>query len=180
MRALTSKGKNLLIALLGALFVLLNAVALQMFLARQSALHSNISKLSAQLAENRSVLAQKSMWDERARWLEEKQPTDDVSSIDDDTKFTEFVESTAKKSGLTYTRRGGGPVQSGEQYAEVYDASQVKGKMEALVKWLAELQQPEAFRAIKLLRIKSAPEPPDVIADVEVARWYRPVNAPTP
>jgi len=180
MRALTAKEKKLLIALLGALFVLLNAVALQMFLTRQSALHSNISKLNSQLAENRSVLGQKAMWDDRARWLEEKQPTDDVSSIDDDTKFTEFVESTAKKSGLTYTRRGGGPVQSGEQYAEVYDASQVKGKMEALVKWLSELQQPEAFRAIKLLRIKSAPEPPDVIADVEVARWYRPINQPTP
>ena len=155
MRPLTAKEKNLLIALVGALFVLLNAVALQMFLTRQSALHSNISKLSAQLAEN-------------------------VTSIDDDTKFTEFVESTAKKSGLAYTRRGGGPVQSGQQYAEVYDASQVKGKMESLVKWLSELQQPDAFRAVKMLRIKSAPEPPDVVADVEVARWYRPTNSTTP
>jgi hypothetical protein len=51
--------------------------------------------------------------------------------------------------------------------------------MEQLVKWLSEIQQPEAFRAVKQLRIKSG-EPPEVIADVEVARWYRPAEGETP
>ncbi len=172
MRTLTSKEKRLLAGLLGTLFILLNVVGLQAFLNRKRALDANISQLETKLSESRAILDQKDYWRERGAWLDENQPTDDVTTIEDDTKFTEFVETSAKNSGLQYTRRGGGPLPAKGPYAEVYDASQVKGTMEQLVKWLAELQQPKAFRAVKQLRIKSG-EPPEVIADIEVARWYR-------
>ncbi|MBJ7258966.1 MAG: hypothetical protein JHD33_05435 [Chthoniobacterales bacterium] len=179
MRALTFKEKRLLFGLLGALFLLLNVVALKTFLNRRAGLQANIEVLDANLVQSRAVLGQKDYWAQRARWLETNQPTDDVSTVDDDNRFIEFVESTAKESGLAYTRRGGGPVPAeGRPYAEVFDASTVKGNMESLVKWLSKLQQPKEFRAIKQLRIKSG-EPPEVICDVEVARWFRPVGVQT-
>jgi hypothetical protein len=168
-----------LTALLGALFLLLNVVGLQAFLNRQRTLHSGIALLDKQLAENRAILAQKGFWKERAAWLDEHQPTDDTSTIEDDTKFTEFVETSAKNSGLQYTRRGGGPRPARSSSTEIYDASQVKGTMKQLVQWLTELQQPGAFRAVRQLRIKSG-EPPEVIADIEVARWYRPAEEAAP
>lgn len=180
MRELTFKEKRLLVMLLAALFLLLNAVALKTFLGRRAALQANIAKLEADLMQSRTVLGQKDYWSERAQWLEANQPTDDVSTVDDDNRFIEFVESTAKGSGLNYTRRGGGPVPSeGRPYAEVFDASTVKGNMKSLVGWLSKLQQPKEFRAIKQLRIKSG-EPPEVICDVEVARWFRPTGGATP
>ena len=180
MRALTSKEKRLLFTLLGALFLLLNVVALKTFLGRRAALQANIAALDAELMQSRSVLGQKDYWNERAQWLEANQPTDDVSTVDDDNRFIEFVESTAKASGLNYTRRGGGPVPSeGRPYAEVFDASTVKGNMKSLVEWLSKLQQPKEFRVVKQLRIKSG-EPPEVVCDVEVARWFRPVGGKTP
>jgi len=181
MRALTSKEKRLLFFLLGALFLLLNVVALKTFLGRRAALQANISALEGELMQSRAILGQKDYWAERAQWLATNQPTDDVSTVDDDNRFIEFVESTAKQSGLTYTRRGGGPVPSeGRPYAEVFDASTVRGNMKSLVEWLAKLQQPKEFRAIKQLRIKSAEEPPNVVCDIEVARWFRPVEGQTP
>lgn len=179
MRTLTSKEKRLLAGLLGALFVLVNVVGLQAFLNRQRTLHSGIAQLETRLAESRAILGQKDFWQERAAWLDQHQPTDDTSTIEDDTKFTEFVETSAKNSGLQYTRRGGGPRPARESSTEIYDASQVKGTMEQLVKWLSELQQPQAFRAVRQLRIKSG-EPPEVIADIEVARWYRPSEGAAP
>lgn len=180
MRVLTFKEKRLLFLLLGALFLLFNVVALKSFLGRRAVLQSNIATLDAELVRSRAVLGQKDYWTERAKWLEANQPTDDITSVDDDNRFIEFVESTAKESGLTYTRRGGGPVPTeGRPYAEVFDASTVKGNMESLVKWLSKLQQPKEFRAIKQLRIKSG-EPPEVVCDVEVARWFRPVGGQTP
>ena len=109
MRALTLKEKRLLVMLLGALFLLLNVVALKTFLDRRAALGANIAALEAELAGNKAVLGQKDYWNERAKWLESNQPTDDISTVDDDNRFIEFVESTAKESGLAYTRRGGGP-----------------------------------------------------------------------
>ncbi len=179
-RALTPKEKRLLSLLLGALFLLFNVVALKAFLGRRAAFRGHIAQLEAQLSQNRAILAQKGYWAERAEWLHANQPTDDITSVDDDNRFIEFVESSAKESGLAYTRRGGGPVPSeGKPYAEVFDASTVKGNMEALVKWLVKLQQPKDFRAIKQLRIKSG-EPPEVTGDIEVARWYRPVNGEEP
>jgi hypothetical protein len=166
--------------LLSALFLLLNVVALKTFLNRRAALQTNIQTLEAELMQSRTVLGQQAYWSERAQWLESNQPTDDVSTVDDDNRFIEFVESTAKQSGLAYTRRGGGPVPSeGRPYAEVFDASTVKGNMKSLVEWISKLQQPKEFRAIKQLRIKSG-EPPEVICDIEVARWFRPVEGKTP
>lgn len=175
MRALTAKEKNLLIGLLAALFVLLNVFGLQSFLNRQRVLESSIARMEAQQVENRLILEEEGLWMERAAWLDANQPTDDVETTSDDEKFHEFIESSAKKHGLTYLRREAGPRPPGEAYAEVFDISQVKGDMKALVQWLNELQQPKAFRAIKQLTIKSG-EPPEVICDVEVARWYRPVR----
>lgn len=179
MRALTAKESKLLIGLVGALFVLLNVVGLQAFLNRQSALQTNIVQLESQLSEGRAILEERGVWQERAAWLEENQPGDDVSTTDDDAKFYQFVESSAKSAGLEYTRRDAGNLPSAGPFAEVFDSSQVKGKMESLVTWLNELQQPKAFRAIKQISIKSG-EPPEVIAQVEVARWYRPVQGGTP
>jgi len=179
MRALTVKEKRLLAGLLGAIFVLLNVVGLQAFLNRQRALQSSIVRLQGEMAEGRAILEEKAVWQERAAWLDAKQPGDDTTTTDDDAKFYEFVENSAKNAGLTYTRRDAGQRPSDGAYAEVVDSSQVKGKMEALVKWLNELQQPEAFRAIKQISVKSG-EPPEVIAEVEVARWYRPVQGGTP
>ena len=175
MRALTAKEKRLLIGLLGALFVLLNVVGLNAFLNRQRDLQAGIVRLQGELAEGRAILEEKSVWQERAAWLDTNQPGDDTTTTDDDAKFYEFVETSAKNAGLTYTRRDAGQRPSDSTYAEVVDSSQVKGKMESLVKWLNELQQPEAFRAIKQISVKSG-EPPEVIAEVEVARWYRPVQ----
>lgn len=178
MRALTAKERNLLLALVAALFVLLNVVGLRAFLNRQAALQASIIRLQGQFDEGRAVLAGKEFWQERAAWLEANQPSDDVTTTDDDAKFYEFVEKSAKNAGLSYTRRDAGKSENGASYAEIFDTSQVKGKMEALVKWLAELQQPKDFRAIKEITIKSG-EPPEVIAEVEVARWYRPVRGET-
>jgi hypothetical protein len=62
----------------------------------------------------------------------------------------------------------------------VFDASTVKGDMKSLVEWLSKLQQPKEFRAVKQLRIKSADEPPNVVCDIEVARWFRPVEGQAP
>jgi type II secretory pathway component PulM len=180
MRALTAKEQKLLFLLIGALFVLLNVVGLQAFLNRQRLLQSNIAQLHLQLDEHRSILADQDYWEDRGAWLDANQPFDDVSTIEDDTKFTEFVEISAKNSGLEYTRRGGGPLPPRGSIAEVYDASTVKGPMEAVVKWLSELQKPREFRVIKQLRIKSTEKPPDVICDVEVARWYRPLEGSVP
>ena len=179
MRALTAKEKKLLIGLLGALFVLINVVGLQAFLNRQNALQGSIARLQGELTESRAVLEEKSIWQERANWLDANQPGDDTTTTDDDAKFYEFVETSAKNAGLTYTRRDAGQRPSEGPLAEVVDSSQVKGKMDALVKWLNELQQPDAFRAIKQISVKSG-EPPEVIAEVEVARWYRPVQGGTP
>lgn len=180
MRALTAKEQKLLFLLIGALFVLLNVVGLQAFLNRQRLLQSNIAQLRTQLDEHRSILADQDYWAERRAWLEANQPADDISTVEDDTKFTQFVQTSAKNSGLAYTRRGGGPMPPRGSIAEVYDASTVKGPMRALVKWLSELQKPAEFRVIKQLRIKSAEKPPDVVCDVEVARWYRPVEGAVP
>lgn len=180
MRALTSKEKRLLYFLVGALFLLLNVVALKTFLDRRALLQANIVALEGQLVADRAILGQKDYWSQRAQWLDANMQPDDTTTVDDDNRFIEFVESSAKKRGLSYTRRGGGPSEvPGQPYTEVIDASTVRGNMKSLVEWLAELQQPKDFRAIKQLRVKSG-EPPEVICEVDVALWRLPQGGQAP
>ena len=105
MRALTSKERRLLFALVAALFLLLNVVALKTFLGRRAALQANIAELESRLVADRAILGQKDYWTERAQWLAANQPTDDMTTVDDDNKFIDFIPSSAKQSGLSYTRR---------------------------------------------------------------------------
>lgn len=179
MKTLTPKEKMLLAGLLGTVFLLLNIVGLRVFLDRQRVLKVGITRLQEELAENKTVLAERAVYEERAAWLEKNQPTDDVSTTEDDAKFYDFVESSAKRHGLEYTRKAAGPRPANSNYVEVFDSSQVKGNLKAMVSWLNELQQPQAFRAVKQLTLKSG-EPPQLIGDVEVARWYRPMERINP
>lgn len=175
MRALTSKEKRLLWGLLAALFILVNFVGLRAFLARHSALKKDITVLKMQAAEDKNILAERALWEKRAAWLEANQPEDDLSTKEDSKKFYDFVTSSAAKQGLQFTQKESGESMIGEggSIAEVFYKAQVKGKMEQLVKWLHELQDPKQFRAIKQIAIKSG-EPPEMICDIVVARWYRP------
>lgn len=179
MRALTSKEKKLLAGLLATVFLLLNIAGLRIFLDRQKVLKADIVRLQEEIRQDKAVLAERAVYEERSEWLDKNQPVDDVTTTEDDAKFYDFVESSAKRSGLEYTRKAAGPRPPNQDYVEVFDSSQVKGNLESLVKWLHEIQQPQAFRAIKQLTIKSG-EPPQLVSDVEVARWYRPVERERP
>jgi hypothetical protein len=46
------------------------------------------------------------------------------------------------------------------------------GSLQNVVKWLVQVQQPEAFQAVTSLSLKSAEEPPTVNLELEIARWY--------
>lgn len=175
MRALTSKEKRLLWGLLAVLFVVVNLAGLRVFLARHSALQKEIVGLKMQATEDKNILAERALWEKRAAWLDANQPEDDLSTKEDDGKFFDFVKSSATKQGLQFTQKSLGESMVGESgsIAEVFYSSQVKGKMESLVKWLHELQDPKQFRAIKQITIKSSEEK-EMICDIVVARWYRP------
>jgi hypothetical protein len=50
----------------------------------------------------------------------------------------------------------------------------LSGNLENVVKWLAELQQPEKFQAVTNFSLKSEEQPPKVSLELDVARWYSP------
>lgn len=176
MRALTSSEKRLLIGLLAALFVLVNVIGLQTLLNRQRALRDGIRNLQQEADLGRALLADRAYWDQRAAWLQANQPTDDTATTQDDEKFFSFVESSARESGLEFSAGTPGAPVAHDAYVQINYAAKVKGNMVALVKWLNLLQQPKEFRAIKQLTIKSDAEPPGVVCDIDVARWYRPLQ----
>jgi len=174
MRALTSKEKKLLAGLLAVLFVMINLAGLRVFLSRHSALKKDISDLEMQVAAGQALLAERTLWEKRAGWLDANQPEDDVTTTEDNGKFYDFVKSSATKHRLQFTQKESGDSRLGrdDSIAEVFYSAQVKGKMEDLVKWMHELQDAKQFRVIKQIAIKSG-EPPEMICDIVLARWYR-------
>lgn len=133
-------------------------------------------KLTVKKAEAEELLKQKDFWHLRSQWLESKlEPY--PSRNEADNKIYELVEETARKQGLTLMRQLTEPeeVQGMTSAGVIIEA---KGKLESILRWLYDLQKPNAFISIKSLSLKSNPEDSSlvIVSDLKVQKWYRSEN----
>lgn len=189
LRPLTPREKRLIAAMALVAFVLANVIGLHMLMGQRARLMARFSTLQTQAREAKTWLDEKDLWFRRAAWLDENQPADDPHSTDDEHEFYSNLEKSAAKYGVKIVKREFIPpdpdVSSAEAARKAYDEFAVQltvsGSMEALVKWLADLQQPTHFRAIKRVAFQLDPQDATkLLCDIIVARWYRSGDAALP
>ena len=59
-------------------------------------------------------------------------------------------------------------------FQEISLKLKVSGSLQAVIRWLVELQQPANFQAIPALSMKSDTDPSKIICELTVARCFRP------
>jgi hypothetical protein len=181
--ALTQREKNLLGACIAALVLMATFIILKQFLDRRTAALAKISALEAEKQENEGYLADRDFWDKRARWLRETMPTTESLGTAQ-AQLLEEIQNVALDYELQFQKQ---PVLLPESkdskdnaavYREAAIEVRLRGDQPTVLGWLASLQSPEKFQAIKQVEIeldvKAKEKTPQVLCNLVLARWFKP------
>ncbi len=171
MRQVTNREQRLLLIFTVLLFLVLNLFGFSLLSKNRQTLERTVRKLDLERQEARVWMAQKDLWLKRKEWMDHKQPKPDPSG-QDSAQLLEFLQQGARQNKITITDQKLLEPRTEAEYREASVRIEVRGSLEPVVRWLAGLQAPERFQAITSLTLKSDAEPPKVICNLTIARWY--------
>jgi hypothetical protein len=173
LRKLTKSEKRLSIILIVALFAIGNFYGLSYLLDLMSASSRDVSDLRGEVHSNDIWLKEKDLWLNRKQWIDATQPRIHPDQVPQ-SELLESVVTSARANQLEIQEQGFGENLSTANYQSVAVRLKLSGALQNVIKWLVEVQQPKLFQAVTSFSLKSANEPPTVILELEIARWYAP------
>lgn len=183
--ALTQREKKLLSACIGALLLMATFIMLKQFLDRRAAVLARITALESEKRDNDSYLEDREFWEKRANWLNQYMPaTESLGTAQ--AQLLEEIQNVALDYGFKFQKQ---PVllpdsAESKQNAAVYREAAVEvrlsGDQKIVLSWLAALQSPDYFQAIKQIELeidsRSKEKTPQVLCNLVLARWFKPEN----
>lgn len=175
--ALTAREKKLLLACVGSLVLVGGMLAANEFLNRRRTALERITTLQSELDELKVLFDDREFWNKRGKWLRETMPTTE-SLGQAQAKLLEDVQNDALDLELKVEQQRLLEPASNENYREVAVEVRLRGDQTTLLGWLASLQSPERFQAIKAIEFdidsKAKEKTPQAICEMILARWYKP------
>lgn len=175
---LTPREKNLLLLCVGVLVFMAGIILAKQFLDRRRLALEKIVSLDRQKQENDSWVSQEPFWNKRRGWLAEKMPvTESLGRAQG--QLLEDIQNEALEWGITAEQPTLPPLPSpNPNYREVTVSVRLRGDQATVLNWLATLQSPELFQAIRELQIeidtKAREKTPQVVCNLTLARWFKP------
>jgi hypothetical protein len=173
LRKLTKNERRLLVLFGLALFVMANFYGISYLLDTENGLNQQLGEMEATAKTNQMWLREKQFWLTRKQWIDRQQPRVNGGQVPQ-SELLQAVTASAQANQLVIQEQSFAESRNTANYQSVAVKLKLSGNLENVVKWLAELQQPEKFQAVTNLSLKSEAEPPKVNLELEVARWYAP------
>jgi hypothetical protein len=173
LRKLTKSEKRLLTLFGFALFVTANFYGISYLLDTENELNQHVDELKATAKTNQIWLKEKQFWLMRKQWIDRQQPRVGSGQVPQ-SELLQSVIASAQANQLVIQEQSFAESKNTPNYQSVGVKLKLSGNLENVVKWLAELQQPEKFQAVTNFSLKSEEQPPKVSLELEVARWYSP------
>lgn len=175
MRKPTKREQSLTVVFLLAIFVLLNLFGATFLFRKKGELQTRLVALRNERADARGWLAEKETWRQRKEWLDKKQPKLQTTG-EANAALLGDLQTSARKHKITIVDQGFGESSAQSSYQEIAVRLKVSGPLEAITRWLVELQQPSNFQAIPVLSVKSDNDPSKIVCDLTVTRCYAPAR----
>lgn len=139
---------------------------------KQTALDLQRATLRADQAEAEVDLQQVPLWTLRADWIRANEP----SLGDEDDARAQVLASiikSARDHKLEVLSQDLGEVEHGPSSVKVNAEIRLKGSMEALCRWLAELQKPANCYAVRLFSLQADQDQKSMVCKLRIARYFR-------
>ena len=169
----TTRSEKILLAVLG--LVLLGGLLFfggKALVQKQHSLALARASLRADNAEAMVELQDEPRWVARSHWIHDHEPMA-VEEGDARAQVLSSVVQGARDHHLEIEEQNLGEVEHGAAGAKVQSEVRVKGSMEALCRWLADLEQPEKFYAVDLLSLKADQDQKSMVCTLHVSRYFR-------
>jgi len=173
MPQITPREQRLILSFAGAVFLVLNVFGFRALSKAQKEASRQLLKSKQEQQEAGAWLQQKDYWTQRKGWLDAKQPKS-AAPGQESSVLLELLQQSARQQNIVIAQQRLADPRSTPFLREAAVQLEVRGSFDAMVGWLAGLQQPDKFVAVKNLTLKCDAEPPNVIGTLTVARWYAP------
>jgi hypothetical protein len=169
-----TKNERLLLAILAAvLFMGGNFYGYEWLTQKQAGLDLTCAELRADKAEAEVDLQQQDLWAQRKAWIQSHQPALGDEG-DAKAQVLQFVKNGAHDHHLDIMDQSvGQDVQHDSAGVRVNVSLKVKGSMESLCQWLADLQKPDAFYAVSLFSLKADQDQKSMVCTLQLARYFK-------
>ena len=171
---MSSREKRLLFLLLGALFVVVNLFGIRWLGQQRESLRRSTAESRVTLETAAFADQQREAVQDEIEWLAQYEPEPKVGELVPG-QLEVLVNTGAKRWNLTVNRPKILPTVAGDFYDRARFQLSVTGQESALWRWLAELHNPNQFRAVTELRLSPNREDDTLIdATVLVEEWFVP------
>ncbi len=176
-RQLSTRERNLSIAVGSIAFVLVTFFVFEYFTKNKARLQADLVTKTRQLKTMQSLDAEKALWVQRDAWLLEKQPK--LANADSaGPQLLNEVKELAKKHTVLIDSSKFSPTgvrKTETPYIPIGIEVETKSTWRALIAFLSELQTPEQFVVLDSANLKiDAADATQMRGKFKIARWYAP------
>lgn len=177
MRRLAKSEQRLLIVFVAAVFLAANLLALRLWMQSRAALVANINQTRSAIAAGESWISAAEALQTARDWIEQN-PAPSATGDQASTSLLNAVRELAEKSSLKLVEETLLPPEDSAAGPSAILQVKLTGPFAGVASLLFELQNPQAWRAVDKMMIRSDNEPPNVIMDLVVRQYYRAPTAP--
>ena len=170
---LSRREQMLSLIVAAALFLLANLFVWSSLLGAARTARADVAAREATRTQQNVFLEEEDMWERRDKWLAKNQPA--LKSPVEASALLDQVKEIAGKHKIQLLNPAIGSGDSTPHYQAVFASVETKSPWPPLVRFLHEVQQPEAFVVFEnvQLAIDSA-DPTMMKGKFKVARWFKP------
>jgi hypothetical protein len=139
---------------------------------KQSGLERAYEKLRGDQIDANADLKQSDLWAQRKAWIHDHEP---ALGDEGETKgkVLAYVLKGARDNKLEIMEQSLNAVQHGAAGTRINVSVKVKGSMQDLVKWLADLQKPDQFYALSFFSLKADEDQKSMVCTLQIARYFK-------
>ena len=157
----------------GALFLIVNFVIWSSLLGMASQASADVTSRKALRAQQSVFLKERGMWEKRDEWLDKHQPK--LNSPVEASTLLDQLKQTATKHNIVIENPAIGSSDSTPNYQSVFASIETKSPWPPLVRFLYDVQQPEAFIVFENVNLAiDSSDPTMMRGKFKVARWFAP------
>lgn len=171
LKNLNSRERNLAFLLGAIAFLLLNLFFLPKLTVGNRSAKNKHTELKARLAAAEGWIQKEAYWTVRRDWLAKTEPQLTADRGDSATQLEQLQEA-AKESGLKIGEIQLLQIKETEFLHPVGVQLTVNGPWAGLVRFVARIQDPQSFNVIPRFSIRSDQEPPNVLCELEIQKWF--------
>jgi hypothetical protein len=174
---LSSREKRLLLLCFGVLGFMATVILANSFMQRRTAALSQIERLTTEIRENETWLADRDYWQTHADWLAENMPsTESLGRAQG--QLLEELQNSALDLEIRVERQTLLEPVNTANYREVSVNLRLYGDQTVILQWLATMQSPERFQHVKELEFeidtRARTPKPQARCNLTLARWFKP------